>query len=202
MSQPLCDDTKKNGEPCTRKAKKGETKCASHLGTAKRPSKLQDHGPRVIEALEIGNSREGAALYAGIGVSTLYHWLELGEADFANDRATEHREFREAAMRAEGLAEQTLVAEIRRAAAGQVVVKTVTNPETGEREQVRVREGADWRAGAFILERRFADRWGKKVDVAHSGHVRTDVPEVPEDDGRLNRVGGILVSIGAVGAEA
>lgn len=177
-----CEATTKAGKPCARKAKKGEKLCASHLGTARRPSKLGEAQPKIVEALELGNAREGAAAYAGINAATFYRWMETGEADIEQDRQTEQREFREAVIRAEGVAEHTLIAEIRRAASGWV------NPNT------RQREGADWRAGSWLLERRHPNRWGRREKIEHSGrvdsHRTVDLRRLP--DSKLDELDRLL----------
>lgn len=188
--RPLCADTKKDGTPCQNRAKAGEAKCASHLGTAKRRSKLTPQVQKsIVESLELGNTREGAAAYAGISHATFYRWMETGEADIEHDVSSKERDFREAVTRAEGVAEQSLVAEVRRSAVGFV------NPTT------RKREGKDWRAAAWLLERRYKDRWSQQIEAKHSGSLRTDPPEIPDDRERMEEVGGILADIGVVGGE-
>jgi len=186
QGRPLCEDTNKDGSPCGNRAKKGETKCASHLKLAKRPSKLEGAKQTLIEALELGNSIEGACAYAGIGTTTYFRWLEVGEADEEHDQETPYREFRDDALRAQGVAEQSLVAEIRRAGTGFV------DPET------RQRKGNDWRAAAFLLERRHPDRWGQRQNVKHSGNVRTGKVVVPVDSNRLGEVSEILKDAGVL----
>lgn len=187
---PQCTDKTKAGKPCKRKAKNGHDLCASHLGATARPSKLHDVKDKLIEALELGNSRDGACAYAGVHPATFYRWLEHAEADEEQGVESEQRELRDAALRAEGFAEQSLVAEIRRAATGFV------NPDT------RKREGADWKAAAFLLERRHPGRWGRsdRVQVKHSGGVGSREPvEVPLDRDRLGEVAAILGATGALG---
>jgi hypothetical protein len=47
-----------------------------------RPSKLTPEvEARLLQALSVGAFRKTAAAYAGIGRSTLYRWVEQGEAD-------------------------------------------------------------------------------------------------------------------------
>lgn len=192
MTVQLCKATKKNGQPCTQKPKKGHDLCAAHLGVAHAPTKLTpDVQQAIVSSIEIGNSLTGACRYAGITRPTLASWIERGEADSQNGNDTPFAAFFDAVTRAKGMAEHSLVAEIRRAATGWV------NPST------RRREGADWRAAAWLLERRPESRaeWGRELAVHHSGGVRTDAPSVPEDEGRLLAVGGILAAIGAIGDE-
>lgn len=188
--QPECGHTTKAGHPCTNPKKKGEDLCASHLKLTARPSKLAEAKDLIVQALEVGNTREGACAYAGVGVSTFYSWLERAEADQEQDAQSEHRELLEAVTRAEGLAEQTLVAEIRKSATGFV------DPVT------RKREGKDWRAAAWLLERRYRDRWAEQKNFKHSGSLRTEPVDIPNDQERVEEVGGILAGIGVLGGES
>lgn len=82
----------------------------------------------------------------------------------------------EAATRSSARAEVRAVAEIRRAATG------------------------DWRAVAFLLERRFPERWGRRARVAveHSGTSRTALVEIPSDEDRMRELAEIARDIGVV----
>lgn len=124
-----------------------------------RPTRLTpDVHAALVEALTTGCYRETAARAAGIGVSTLYRWLEQGEADIEHDKATPHRELREALEKAEADAEQTALKIIRAAA-----------PK-------------NWQAAAWMLERKNPDRWGRRdaMKVEHSGSVKTDLSKLTD----------------------
>lgn len=136
-----------------------------------RPSKLTEKAQETIcEALRVGCYREAAARAAGIGHTTLYRWLEQGEADEERDEDSPHRAFREAVLAAEAWGEVDAVELIRKAA---------RNPTT-------------WQAAAWLLERKYADRWGRRerhtvestvvadVEVVHSRAVEV----VPSADRR------------------
>lgn len=113
-----------------------------------RPTKLTpETQERIIQALKAGNYREPTARSAGIAPSTLYSWLERGEADVEQGKATIYAEFVEAVRRAEGDAEVHAVAVLRRAMM------------------------QDWRAAAEYLKRRHPDRWSALERVQHSGKV-------------------------------
>ena len=55
--------------------------------------------------------------------------------------------------------------------------------------------------GSLPLERKYPDRLGRRDQVKHSGSIRTEKVEIPDDAGRLEEVGGILADIGVVGGE-
>lgn len=98
---------------------------------------------RIVQALEAGNYKETAAAYAGIGVSTLYRWLEWG-AD--PDGQPIYQEFREAVQSAISRAEVRNVALIQKAA-----------------------QDGTWQAAAWFLERSAPARWGRWQRVEITG---------------------------------
>jgi hypothetical protein len=109
-----------------------------------RPGKLTARRQRaIVDAIRRGAHRAQAAEAAGIARSTLQGWLSRGELDDARGR---YREFAEAVRTAEAQAELEALKSIERAAA----------------------EG-DWRAKAWILERRFPERWGRQTRHQVSG---------------------------------
>lgn len=97
---------------------------------------------RICRLVREGNYLRVAALATGIHEATLYRWLADGEAE----KSGIYREFYVALKRAEAEAEARMVARIETAA-----VET-------------------WQAAAWYLERKYADRWGRRerVDVRHS----------------------------------
>lgn len=104
----------------------------------RRPKLTPNLQLKICNALRASSYRSIAAQAVGIGVSTLYHWLDLGRQD-GSPRI--YREFLEAVEAAEAESEMTLAANVTSAAK------------------------KDWRAAAFILERKFPKRWGKKDEV-------------------------------------
>lgn len=110
-----------------------------------RPCKLDpERHAALVAALEAGAYRETAARGANIGVSTLYRWLEQGEADHEDGRESAFRELWEAATRAEAVAEH----------------------EALDRVLTAGRE--DWRAAAWYLERKAPGRWGRAARPAET----------------------------------
>jgi hypothetical protein len=88
--RPLCTALKKDGEPCRRTRKAGMELCASHAGTAHRPTKFTEEvRKRVIYALGRGVSRNDAAIYAGISPSALGNYIgyahKAREANIPNE---------------------------------------------------------------------------------------------------------------------
>lgn len=85
----------------------------------------------MLKALATGNHYEPACAYAGISYQTFRNWLQRGEATTRG----EYFEFFESVQRAIAQAE----------------IASVTKIKAAEKE--------DWRAAAWMLERRHPDRW-------------------------------------------
>jgi len=103
-----------------------------------RPSKLTPEvTKRLVEAIRAGNYYEAACAYAGIGYSTFRVWMIKGE----KAKSGKYREFIEAIKKAEYEAEARMVA-----------LWQEHMPE-------------DYRAIRDFLERRYPERWGKRLDV-------------------------------------
>jgi transposase len=114
-----------------------------------RPSKLTPAvQQRIVTLIREGNYRETAVQAAGVGLTTFYRWMEIGETDAEDGRHSPYREFREAVQKALADAEVADIALIETAA----------------------RNGS-WQAAAWRLERMHAGRWGRnnRVDVEHRG---------------------------------
>ena len=100
-----------------------------------RPTKLNaETSDRIIKALTAGSTKDVAAAAAGIAVPTFYDWLKRGEAE----PGSEFSEFSKKVTRAIADAEMKLLSRVHNASAG---------------------KDADWRAAAWILERRHPERW-------------------------------------------
>ncbi len=102
-----------------------------------RPSKLTpERVERICGALRRGHSRSTAAVLAGIGKSTFFAWMAVADGP---DAPQDFVDFREAIKMAEAEGERELVDIIRSAAA------------------------STWTAAAWLLERKFPDRWAKRI---------------------------------------
>lgn len=93
---------------------------------------------RVLKAIRRGLTFKQAAAYAGISYSTLNRWRRQGQAE---DAPEEFRQFWKAFEQANGEAAFRLVGLIEDAA-----------------------RSGDWKAASWIMERRFANEWGKDAN--------------------------------------
>lgn len=108
-----------------------------------RPTKLTpERQQRIIDALLAGNYFETSCRYAGIHPATAYGWMAKGERQPTGP----YREFFEAIKRAEAQAEVLAVAEVRKAWSD------------------------SWQAAMTWLERKFADRWGRRDRIQLNLH--------------------------------
>ena len=116
-----------------------------------RPSLLsRDVRDRLLAAIRTGATRRAAAASAGIGLATFHRWLERGQ----HARSGEYRDFRDAVRQADAHAEYVLLRRIARASR------------------------TDWRAAAWILERRFPHKYGADRDARRDRRRETPPAEV------------------------
>ncbi len=123
-------------------------------------SETQD---RILKAISLGLTYKDAAQFAGIGETTFYEWKKKGE----NASAGKFREFWEALKKAEVEGENVLLQRINDAATGKnskKKTKTIYDKEGKAIGKVEIiEEGGIWQAAAWILERRFPERWGRNA---------------------------------------
>jgi hypothetical protein len=109
-----------------------------------RPDKLTSAvHDRIVAAVRAGAHREQAAQAAGVARSTLQAWLARGEA---SDAPVRFQKFAAEVREAEATFEVGAAAVISRAAIA-----------------------GDWRAQAWLLERRHPARWGRRTSHEQSG---------------------------------
>lgn len=149
-------------------------------GKASTRNKIRDPDvrERIETALRAGAYREQAALHGGISVSTFYRWMKEGEA--AHDAGipiaeSPHRQLWEAVQNAEASGELHLLAIIKEQA-----------PKS-------------WQAAAWILERKYPNKWGRFDRVEHSGKVIVPDVAVPASDVARVEIAKILAEAGALG---
>jgi transposase len=103
-----------------------------------RPSKLTAAvQAAIVKALRQGNYIEAAAGIAGVTKQVVYDWMRAG----AQGKAPKYVKFLDAVKKAQADAETRHVGRITKAAEKQ------------------------WQASAWMLERKFPDRWGQRIKV-------------------------------------
>jgi len=124
-----------------------------------RPTKLTPETQDTIcQALAAGTPLKYAAVYAGVGISTVHNWVARADGDGGI-----YAEFRDAIRRAQARSVTRLVAQIATAA-----------------------QGGDWRAAAWLLERRAPEEFvapEKRADLDAS-RAKAEVTRA-EADGKL-----------------
>ena len=105
----------------------------------------------VLELVRQGCTHKVAALRAGISESTFYAWVSKGKAA----KSGLYRDFADDLELAEAVAEGTLTL------------------------QMRAHAARDWRATAWMLERRFPETWKEQREIVLQHEVPSmDAPEV------------------------
>ena len=103
-----------------------------------RPTKLTPEVQElIVDGINAGLTFRLTCARAGVNPSTFYRWLDQGEAA----KTGRYREFCEAVERAKADSALRLVS------------------------QITLQAPTDWRAAAFMLERRFPDDYGKRTEV-------------------------------------
>jgi hypothetical protein len=149
--RPLCTARKKNGDSCSNKARAGSDKCGSHSGNSGRKLALTDEKRKtLLEALRAGLWRRDAAIFAGVGESTLQAYLAAGSKGREANTENEFTELLDAVE------------------AAQIGVKVLASGTIIK----AIQEGNAEMALKF-LERQFPGEWGKRDAklVEHAGSV-------------------------------
>tara|TARA_Y100000310_G_C20530898_1_gene738399 strand:- start:133 stop:570 length:438 start_codon:yes stop_codon:yes gene_type:complete len=102
----------------------------------------------ILSRLVTGSTRRAACAEAGISYSTLYLWLSEGKKE---DAPEEHKKFNLEVEEACARAEIRWVGAI----------------------EAQARNG-DWRAYAWLLERRFPEDWRQRKDLTIEAEVKSD----------------------------
>lgn len=119
-----------------------------------RPTKLnEDIARRLIEAFAKGASKAGACRYAGISHDSLDRWIDAGRAELAAIESRPEGEYPCSDAAA-------LVMAIDRAL-GEFEVRHLGNIEFAAQSP------KNWRAAAFLIERRLYKDWGRRAPADH-----------------------------------
>lgn len=105
-----------------------------------RRSVTLDHMLKICDLIKVGMSYENACAKAGIRRSTFHNWLAKGEQKNARAKYVK------------------FVDEVYKA-----------NAEVEFQLLKQIQDAKEWQAKAWILERRFPERWGRKDRIEHTG---------------------------------
>lgn len=116
-----------------------------------RPSKLTPEIHKaIVEAIRNGASRQAAAASVRVGFSTVKEWMTRGDGAHPDrEQSSDFAAFSTDVHAAEAEFEQSLVANV------------MAYSAMGEKP--------DWRGPAWLLERRFSERWGKTTRTELTG---------------------------------
>ena len=173
-----CAATTTRGRPCSRTPLPGMRVCRGHDDPT-RPAKLTDDViGAAAEFLERGGPQSELAARLGVSRSTWYRWLKEGEAAFEDgDHGRQVARLYESVNKAQADLQARCLASI--LVAGHGAMNTTT----------RTRDKGDWRALAWLLERRFPAEFGppmQRVDATvHApdiGPLTEPEPELPPEE--------------------
>jgi len=117
-----------------------------------RPTKLDERTQeKIISAIKAGNYIETAAAYAGISKNTLYEWLKRGERE---------KQRVEKSNKAKIKKSEEIYVKFTDA-----VEKALAEAEMRDVLIIGKAAEKEWQAAAWRLERKFPDRWGRKLNV-------------------------------------
>jgi transposase-like protein len=138
----------------------------------------------IVQAVTGGLSVIEAAALAGIAKSTVLQWLQRGEGRSRRGTQARYVDFVDAVSRARAVDEARRLARMNQVAQGGAVVheKTTTFAD-GRTVTERTLAPPDWRADACVLARRYAERWGRKVQADLTLQIQQMVQDVAQEIG-------------------
>lgn len=146
-----------------------------------RPTKLTpERQEKICENIRLGMIYKRAALAAGISPSTFYSWKARGE----EETSSEYSEFLETLKKAEAEGEArhlTLIEDAAKGGGQSTETREVFKKgELVERITVSKPITPQWQAAAWLLERRYPNRWARysKIEV-HDW--RTEIAELVKE---------------------
>lgn len=155
MNGQRCSQTTAAGEPCQAFAMAGSDRCAAHLRLVSYPNgRLDDEMQgKIVQLVQAGNYIETACVAAGIGRRTFYRWWKRGNPDGEDAEDERFRQFRQAVEEAQSIGEARLV------------------------NLIRAEASNDPRLAAWMLERKFPERWARASQRAGGASAETAVSE-------------------------
>ena len=133
-----------------------------------RPTRLTESiKTAILQGVEAGLSLPTAALRVGVSVSAALEWVRRGTStDRARRPTGQYVAFAAALEKAKATFESRNVALIGAAAkGGQLVSRRTTTKKDGSTSVEETFTRPEWTASAWLLERSYPDRWGRKDRV-------------------------------------
>lgn len=127
-----------------------------------RPTKLTPElTVKICDMLRAGNYLETAAAYAGVDKATLHRWLKRGRQEIERVETS--------GGKGKIRKNEQLFVDFCNS-----VEKALSEGEVRDLIIISNAAKSDWKAAAWKLERKFPDRWGRKVIEANLHHTGKD----------------------------
>lgn len=153
---PLCGAETTSGDPCQNPAASCPWHNTDDPPATGRPSKLSHtRQEEICQAVEAGKSLTSAARMAGVDRTTVYGWIDRGEADKEAGKDNEFTEFYDRLTRAKGHGEDfyyNLALEL-------------------------AKENGDHRFIASLMKQRYPDSWGETETGVDADTVKLEVSD-------------------------
>lgn len=108
---------------------------------------------KLVKAIKAGNFIDVAVVYAGISTASYYRWRERADKELTRiTKALEHNSY------AKILRSERKYVEFR-----DTIDEALSVAEVAAVFTIRSTFPDDWRSAAWYLERRYPDRWGRKI---------------------------------------
>lgn len=138
----------------------------------------------IVEALKKGTSRHAAAVANGIPERTFYRWMAQGRAATSGI----YWQFQQDVEKADADFETDTADTIKRVSLGQYVVKrriTTVKGKDGVRHTTIEEEMGrpEWTAAAWLLERKFNERWGRRDRLEIEATLREEANRIAAERG-------------------